>query len=65
MFISIKIFHVSLIETLTYLNISLLLLKILCPMMCQINRKGIYINTVAIQEEEEKRISSPPSQYIV
>ena len=64
MFISIKIFHVSLIETLTYLNISLLL-KILCPMMCQINRKGIYINTVAIQEEEEKRISSPPSQYIV
>jgi len=30
-----------------------------------INRKGIYINTVAIQEEEEKRISSPPSQYIV
>ncbi len=63
MFISIKIFHVSLIETLTSLNISLL--KILCPMMCQINRKGIYINTVAIQEEEEKRISSPPSQYIV
>ena len=62
MFISIKIFHVSLIETLTYLNISL---NILCPMCQSINRKGIYINTVAIQEEEEKRISSPPSQYIV
>ena len=65
MFISIKIFHVSLIETLTYLNISLLLLKkfyVQCAN--QSIEKGIYINTVA-KRRRRKRISSPLPIYCI